>query len=425
MNRRSKSPMWWFTCCVLCVNIGMMWACAPKGDPLPQVAPSQRDKAVEGNNKLAVALYQQLRDNPRIKQAPYNLFFSPYSVSSALTMTYAGAVGDTAKEMRSALQLQLPDQEIHLANSWLAIDLNNRGQAGDFTFTVANRLWGRTGLTFESAFMSLMKVQYLAGMERLDFQSDPNAARQTINKWVEDKTNQKIKDLLPEGSINSEISLVLTNAIYFKGNWKNKFDKDATTDRAFALVANEKPSVQVPMMSKVAPARYATTDNAWIVAMPYKGEQLEMVLVVPKDQEGLFAIEKDLTYETLSGWLSSLAPTDKVGVIMPKFKFTYKEKLKTAFIGLGMQKAFGSGADFSGMTTEENLHIDQIFHKAFIEVNEEGSEAAAATAVTMKRDSAGPSHPTVLADHPFLFMIHDKSTGSILFMGRVHNPLSE
>lgn len=422
MKQRNKLQTWsWLV--GLC---GMMvfGACAPIDQPLPNVPETERVSAVKGNNLFAIDLYQKLRDNPTTKQALFNVFFSPYSISSALTMTYAGARGETANEMRKVLRFQLDDGKLHPAMGWLNIDLNNRGNAGDFQMSVANRLWGQTGFPFESDFLKLTQTSYQAGLEALDFTADADGSRQAINQWVENKTNNRIKDLLPVGSTSPETRLVLTNAIYFKGTWKNQFKKEDTKPAPFALQDNAAATVDVPMMNAKGKARYAETNDAKVLGLPYKGESLEMVWVVPKDKKGLPQLEEKLTLEQLNAWLDALVETDHVKMTLPTFKFTYEKALKTKLKSMGMVAPFGS-ADFSGITTAAGLFISEVFHKAFIEVNEEGSEAAAATAVVMNTDaSVDPSEmgPKFQADRPFLFLIRDKTTNAILFMGRVANP---
>lgn len=421
-QRNATQTLSWLV--VLCGMI-VFGACAqPIDQPLPDVPKSERTSAVKGNNLFAIDLYHKLRDNPTAKQPLFNVFFSPYSVSSALAMTYAGAKGVTAKEMRQTLRFQLDDDKLHPAMGWLNIDLNNRGSQGHFQMSVANRLWGQTGYPLESDFLNLTQKSYQAGLEALNFSGDAEGSRKTINKWVEDKTNNRIKDLLPMGSISRNTRLVLTNAIYFKGTWKHQFKKEDTRPAPFALQDSTTATVNVPMMNAKGKARYAETNDAKVLALPYKGETLEMVWIAPKDKKGLPQLEALLTLEQLNVWLDALVEKDKVTMALPTFKFTYEKALKKRLQSLGMIAPFG-GADFSGITTAGGLFISEVFHKAFIEVNEEGSEAAAATAVVMNTDASvdpGEMGPSFRADRPFLFLIRDKTTNAILFMGRVANP---
>jgi serpin B len=382
-----------------------------------QDAKADKKAVVKGNNEFALNLYGELRDQPG------NLFLSPYSISSALAMTYAGARGATADEMAKTLHFLLPPNRLHPAFGELGHGFNVRPLDPPYQLSVANALWGQKGLTFQPDFLKITQDQYEAGLNSLDFVRNTEQSRQTINAWVERKTQDKIKDLLQPGIVNSSTRLVLTNAIYFKSAWETEFTKDATRDEGFRISAANK--VQVPMMHGHHPFLYTEGENFQAVAIPYRRNELSMIVLLPKKVDGLADLEKTVTEEQLSRWLSELKNTT-VDLKLPRFKVTAQFELKQLLSRMGMPSAFGGQADFSGMTTEARLNIDQVVHKAFVDVNEKGTEAAAATAVIMDASlpATPPQRATVHADHPFMFLIRENRTGSILFVGRVVNPKS-
>ncbi|MEK7993058.1 MAG: serpin family protein, partial [Planctomycetota bacterium] len=299
-------------------------------------------------------------------------------------------------------------------------DLNKRGEKGTYTLNVANALWGQKGYGFLKEFLELVRTNYDGQLNEVDFIGAAEAARKTINAWVEKQTKGKIKDLIPAGVLDSMTRLVLTNAIYFKGNWARQFKKDQTQDAPFVLADGRK--IETPMMNQTAQFGYAETETLQGLELPYVDRELSMIILLPKEPDGLSKLEEALTAENLSQWLARLNSREVV-VSVPKFKVTTQFSLASVLQSMGMTDAFSDSADFSGMDGKKDLFISAVIHKAYVDVNEEGTEAAAATGVTMKLTSFGPSEtPVFLADHPFLFLIRDNKSGGILFIGRVMNP---
>lgn len=382
--------------------------------PMPQV--------VEGNNQFAADLYVRLKD-----KTSGNLFFSPYSVSAALAMTLAGAAGETEKQMAEVLHFTVPEAELHQAMARLRENLLADKKKG-YQLRVANRLWGQKGYEFLPEFLQTTRKDYEAELGALDFARDTEAARREINRWVEQQTVEKIKDLLAPGVLDPSTRLVLTNAIYFKGNWQEKFEKQATKDAPFRISADME--VTVPMMQQTKSFGYRATEDLQVLEMLYAKGELSMIVLLPKEIEELAQLEKKLTQANLQAWTKGLR-RQKVIVYVPRFKMTSQFGLKDTLQAMGMTMAFDQRkADFSRMsrmkgTTQGDLYITAVVHKAFVDVNEEGTEAAAATGVVMAPRSAPsrPEQPPVFrADHPFLFVIRDNQTGAVLFMGRVANP---
>ena len=369
-----------------------------------------------------------------------NLFFSPGSIDTALAMTYAGAAGDTAKQMAKTMHLTLAADKLGPAFADLLKQLNNPPDVGygkdkkpAYQLVVANRLWGQKDYGFKADFLQRAQQSYGAGLNELDF-AQTEEARTTINDWVAQQTKDKIKDLIPKGSLQSNTRLVLTNAIYFKSNWMEQFPKRATKDAPFKLSANK--SVDVPMMHLQKHFGYMENDDLQLLEMPYARRELSMMILLPKpiiqndsgkippEVDPLAILEKNLTAANIDNWLKGQR-TINVDVTLPKFKFSGEFKLADTLRDMGMTDAFDqTKANFSGMTDKEQLYISQVIHKAFVAVDEDGTEAAAATAVMMRPgDVMRPAEPTVFkADHPFVFIIRHNPTGQILFMGRVMNP---
>jgi serpin B len=369
---------------------------------------------VEGDNAFAVALYGHLRGQHG------NLFFSPESISTALAMAYAGARGDTATEMAKTLHFTLPPERLHPAMGALLSDLNAAHKG--YQLSVANALWAQHGYTFLDDFLTLLKNDYGAGLMQVDFKGSTEAARLTINQWVEQKTADKIKDLLQPGAVRSDTRLVLTNAIYFKGDWETQFDKAQTKDGDFHVSPAQ--TTKTPLMHREGSFNYFNGGTFQVLEIPYKGKELSMIILLPNDQGGLPALEQSLTAANTQQWLRQLAPVSKAIVTMPKFKSTQEFELSAVLGAMGMRQAFASSANFSGMTGKRDFAISAVIHKAYVDVNEEGTEAAAATAVTMRALAMRAEPPPVifLADHPFVFLIRDNHSNSILFMGRLANP---
>ena len=370
---------------------------------------------IEGNNAFALNMYGKLKDQKG------NLFFSPFSISTALGMTYAGARGETAAQMENALRFPFGQEHLHPAFHTLIWDIQGRQKTGNYQLSVANALWGQKGEGFLPDFLKLTKDTYGAGLREVDFKADAEAARKTINLWVEEQTNQKIKDLIQQGMLNQMTRLVLTNAIYFKAPWAHVFQKRNTKDGPFTLADGTK--LQAPMMRQTEHFSYAETEDLQALELPYRGQDLSMLIMLPRKADGISALDTGIAAKGLEGCVTGLRGC-RVDVTVPKFKTTSQFRLDDALGALGMTDAFGGKADFSGMNGKKDLSIGAVIHKAYVDVNEEGTEAAAATAVVMMGAAAPRPEETkeFRADHPFLFLIRDRRTGSILFMGRVMNP---
>lgn len=369
---------------------------------------------VDGNTAFALDLYQQLRTQPG------NLFFSPYSISTALAMTYAGARGETETQMARALHFDLGQEALHPAFAALQALLDAIQAGGDVQLSVANALWPHIDYAFLDSFLDLCKVHYGVSLTALDYRSDPEAARQHINAWAEEQTRGKIKDLIPPLIIDTLTRLVLTNAIYFKGNWAGQFDKARTKDAPFTVRPGQQ--VVVPMMAQKLECGYGEAEGVQVLELPYVGHALSMVVLLPTEVDGLAGLEAQLTPQALAQWTAQMRPTE-VLVFLPRFKVEAVFQLDDALKALGIVDAFSDlRANFAGMDGAAWLVISAVLHKAFVEVNEEGTEAAAATAVVMALRAAARPQPIFRADHPFLFLIRENSTGSILFLGRVVDP---
>jgi serpin B len=387
-------------------------------DPDPAVAPAEVTDLAAGNAAFAFDLYGALRGQEG------NLFFSPYSISVALAMTHAGAAGETSRQMAETMHFALPAERLHAAFNAYALDLQGRAK-GDaegtpFELTVANSLWGQEGFPFLPAFLDLLAENYGAGMRLLDYSRDPEGARRTINDWVSDETRQRIKDLIPEGAINAMTRLVLANAIYFKAGWRHTFDAEATTPEPFRLLNGS--SIDVPMMHQEESLGFAAGDGYVALELPYQTGDVAMVILLP--DEGRFeAFEQGLSAATLDQALAGLS-YQPVLLSLPKFTYESAFSLNDALMALGMPDAFDPDrADFSAMDGARDLYISNVLHKAFVAVDEKGTEAAAATAVIMEVTSAPIDQPVVVSvDRPFLYLIRDRQTGSVLFLGRVLDP---
>jgi serine protease inhibitor len=366
---------------------------------------------VKGNTAFAVDLYGNLRSQEG------NLFCSPYSISTALAMTYAGARGPTADEMARTLHFTLDQDRLHPACGALRQVLGGDGKKRGYELYTANGLWGQKGYGFLDDFLKVTRDHYHAPLTEVDFVKAPEDARKTINDAVAKETKGRVKDLLPSGIINDHTRLVLTNAIYFKAGWASKFNKNATSEAAFHVKPDEK--VSVPMMRQTVKSPFFDAGNFQVLELPYLEKELSMVIFLPKKVDGLAEFEKELTVARLADVLSKLHVA-KLEVWLPRFKMTGEFRLKKELSELGMPTAFSSkDADLSGMNGKKNLFLQEAVHSTFIEGNEEGTEAAGATAVVGGEDSLPPSFK---ADHPFLFVIRENQTGTILFMGRVVNP---
>jgi serpin B len=379
---------------------------------LEEVAPESKANIVEGNNAFGYDLYRQLHTQKG------NLFFSPYSISTALSMTYAGARGQTAQEMAHVLHLLAEQEKQHPGMAAVVAGL--AGQKDGVRLDVANALWGQKGQPFLPEFLQLTKRYYGAGFHPIDFRNG-EAARQEINAWVEKQTQDKIKDLLGPNSVDNA-SLVLTNAIYFKGDWLKPFAKRRTRKEDFFVTADDK--VKVDMMHLTDSFNYMENDDFQALSLPYKGEAVSLIAFLPRAKDGLGKLEEQFKAGLVNDVLAKLKKT-RVIVSLPKFKMTSSFELADVLSKMGMPLLFQAGkADLSGIVASNDLFISKVVHKAYVDVYEEGTEAAAATGVIAVRASAvrPPSDPIFRADHPFLFAIRDNKTGSMLFLGRVANP---
>ncbi|MBF0122695.1 MAG: serpin family protein [Candidatus Omnitrophica bacterium] len=368
----------------------------------------------QANNIFGCDLYAQYLSGEK------NILFSPYSLSSALSMTYEGARGDSARKMRNALHFSTDDTTRQQELKMLMARFNALDKP--YALSVANALWAQQGYAFLPEYFDLADRVYMGKVRNLDFKSDTENARITINAWVEERTNSKIKDLISAGALSSSTRLVLTNAVYFKAEWTQKFEERNTSAQDFWV--NPTQSVKADLMFQESFFGYAEDDKLQAISLPYKGGDLSMIIFLPKDKD-LSSFEKTLSAEAFSQWKARLLAVERVEVVLPKFKFEASYQMKDALIRLGMGDIFVYGAaDFSGMNGNHELYVGDVLHKAFIEVNEDGTEAAAATAVMMAAGSAAPQEdPKVFrADHPFFFVIQDNMTGLVLFMGRVMDP---
>jgi serpin B len=401
----------------------------PNPDPSSPSArprPSGLETFAEDNNDFALAIYEQLR------QRSGNLFFSPFSIRIALGMTQAGARGETAAQMGAALRMVSYDQTPHDASAEIIQRLNAAG-GGAYEMAVANSLWGQKGAPLEPAFVDLIARSYGAGMYLVDFRGDGETACVTINQWVEDTTRQKIRELIPAGSLNALTRLVLVNAVYFKGRWVLPFPMEATRDEPFHVEGGGK--VRAPLMRQQKEIRYLQAEGYQAVELAYRGGDLSMLVLLPDRKDGLRHLEKRLTARMLHECRAQMSGRE-VKLWLPRFTITWGSvNLRDQLAALGMPLAFDPfQADFSGINGqepphEESVFISAVFHKTFVEVNEEGTEAAAATAVTMMLRGRPPVRPpripTFRADHPFLFAICERETGAIVFLGRVADPRLE
>ena len=371
-------------------------------------------KVVSANNQFAFDLYSELD-----KSEQGNVFYSPYSISAALAMTYEGAKGQTADEMKSVFHF--PESNILRPNFAAIYNKINKGNNA-YELRTGNALWAQYDYQFLEDYTSRVEKYYGGKVANLDFKQETEKSRQTINSFIEEQTNDKIKDLIPAGVLSPMTRLVLTNAIYFKGTWEWEFDKSDTREQDFRITPTN--AVKTPMMymePDKAKFNYADIEDLQILELPYKGEKISMLILLPT--ENLDSIENSLTAEKLTEYKAQMSETKLDSISFPKFEFDTKYFMKETLSAMGMPTAFGN-ADFSGMDGTKNLLISQVIHQAFVKVDEKGTEAAAATAVVMKESMAMPRN-VFRADHPFIFIIQEKETGNILFMGRVTDPTQQ
>ncbi len=388
----------------------------------PAVTDAQIQTLARDNTAFALDFYNQLRT------ADGNIIYSPFSISLALAMTMAGAEGSTQAAMQKALRLSQPVDTLYPTYDALLLAIeasetaSNENEEGDpFTLNIANSIWGQAGYPFKEPFLNTLAQYFGAGMYTVDYQQAPEPARLAINGWVEDETNGKIKDLIPEGAIDTLTRLVLANAIYFKGSWYTAFDENATAAAPFHLLDGSQMDVDLMTLSGEH-LMYGQGNGYQVVQLPYMSADFVMTLILP-DQGEFGAVESALSAESYRAMTNGL-DYKLVDVQMPKFDFDTSVNANNILVALGMGEAFdASTADFSGMTDEDKLVISDVIHKATITVDESGTEAAAATAVIMKLTAALPEDALKLVlDRPFLFFVEHQPTGSILFMGRVVEP---
>jgi serine protease inhibitor len=389
----------------------------------PFTASPEIKSIVENNNAFALDLYQKL------KEQPGNLFFSPYSISTSLAMTYAGARGQTKSEMAKVLHFNPGQTNIHATFGSLTERLNKVQRWNRITFITANSLWCEKDYPFMDTFLDIARMNYDADMRFLDFKTDAETARGKINSWVEKKTKGKIQNLVEPGQFTPLTRLVLCNAIYFKGKWQFQFKPSDTKPAPFYITTNQ--TVTVPMMWQHSDFKMTYNDDESIelLEMPYIGNDLSMIILLPTatpelsdaGQNTLSDLEQNLTAENLHAWLVKLdeAGSHKASVWIPRFTTTQSFDLSKELKSLGMTSAFDDTANFSGMDGTTNLFISGVIHKAFVEVNEEGTEAAAATWVHVMTKSMAEHF---VANHPFIFLIRDNGSGTILFLGRIVDP---
>jgi len=371
-------------------------------------------------NEFCFDFFKKLSDDE--ENSP-NIFYSPYSVFTALAMTYEGARNNTAVEMENVLHVEQDNDSFHEYMQSLYNYLNNNDE---YNISTANALWPDVGFELLPEFEQII-IDYYGGYSEPVEYADPTEAARIINEWVENQTNNLIKDLVPPSAIDPVLTkLILTNAIYFKGVWKVQFEEVNTTERDFTLSTDETIQVETMRLNDTGDKfNYTETDDLKILELPYTGDDISMMILLPNDGVELTEVINSLNREDYISWIDEMYET-KADIYLPKFKFETSYGLNDYLIELGMVDAFNYNADFSGIDGRPDLYISSVLHKAFVEVNEEGTEAAAATAVIMTLKSIGPNEPperiTFDCDHPFIFTIHHKETGTILFMGTVDDP---
>ncbi|XP_032078409.1 leukocyte elastase inhibitor-like [Thamnophis elegans] len=377
------------------------------------------EKLADANSQFALDLFQELKDPTG------NVFFSPFSISSALAMVALGARGNTASQLLKTLHFE-GVEDLH--SLFHTLNTKIKRSNAPYILKLANRLYGETMFNFLSDFLTGTKNMYEAELSTVDFSSAPDKAKKEINQWVEQQTEGKISELLPEGSINEMTKLVLVNAVYFKGNWEKPFKEEDTKDKPFRLNKREKKNVKMMFLKEKLPFRYIPECKCRVLELPYKGEDLSMIILLPDDIEdnstGLEQLEQQLTLKKLQEWTQPQNMNSRwdIYVHLPKFQLEENYDLKSYFAALGLIEMFERGkANLSGMSGSQDLHVSKIVHKSFLEVNEVGTEAAAATGATFV-PYCRPLEENFNADHPFLFFIRHNPTKTILFLGRFASP---
>lgn len=381
-----------------------------EGTPTAELKP-----VVDGSLAFALELYSQLTN------ADGNVFLSPYSVSSALAVAYGGAKGNTEEQMATTMHFLRDQDQLHLAMSKIRQTFIDIDRKKKIELNVANGLWPQQDYKFRKTFLDLAKKRHGSVVDFVDFRTAYGPAREEINAWVEHQTKQKIKNALPPDMLSSLTRLVIVNAIYFKGDWASRFDKKDTTQGSFWISSSK--SIKAPMMRQEHVFRYAERDSLQLLELPYIGYDLSMLIFLPRERDGLPGLEKQLSPENLAKWINALGVW-AVDVRFPKFATDSRFSLKKTLVAMGMSDAFSNRADFTGMTPKRPLCIDAVQHAAFVEVDEQGTVAAAATSISFGACGGRVSPPsaTFHADHPFIFLIRDNHTGTILFLGKIVDP---
>jgi len=375
--------------------------------------PQGIQEVARANNQFAFKLYSEL-----VKTETGNIFYSPYSIFSALAMTYEGAKGKTAEEMKNVFAF--PESSI-LRPNFAAVYNHINEASEDYELRTGNALWTQKDYPFLEEYLKTVEEYYGGKATALDFIREAEKSRETINAFIEEQTNHKIKDLIPPGFLNELTRLVLTNAIYFKGDWKIAFNESLTMEGDFWITPDKSVKVQMMHMHPNQTVRfnYADTGDVQILELPYKGEKISMLIILPKNLE---EVESSLTLERLNEYRAEMKEEKLDEICLPKFELETKYFMRETLSALGMPTAFSGAADFSGMTGGRDLFISEVIHQAYVKVDEKGTEAAAATAVVMNL-TAVPQTKVFRADHPFIFIIQEKETGIILFVGRIINPI--
>ena len=403
---------------IILLGMILLTACGPQPAP-PADDTGWTSEGVQGaansNNRFAFDLYSELN------KGSGNIFVSPWSISTALAMAYEGARGETAEQMRKVFYFNPDDADRRASFASMHNILNPENP--DYLLSTANALWVQESYPLLEEYKETVRNYYAGESTNVDFEGATEESRKTINSWVEEQTNDKIKDLFPAGSLDASTRLVLTNAIYFKGTWVKQFDKGDTRDMPFRV--KQEGEVQVPMMSRTdreAEFGYLETDELRVLEMLYEGDDLSMLVLLPRADD-ISPLENSLSATQLEGWRNQLLE-QRVDAYIPKFTFETKYFMSNTLSEMGMPLAFSEAADLSGMDGTTKLFIQAVIHQAFVDVNEEGTEAAAATGVSVAQESMPPPVPVFRADHPFIFIIQERETGNILFLGKVVNPLS-
>lgn len=393
--------------------------------PQEEEATPPTDAAVRGNTQFALDLYRRLAARPDTG----NLFFSPLSIRIALAMTWAGAKGPTADQIAAVMHFPTDPQDFHPAFGRLESQLNRYRQTDGIRLLIANALWLQQGFAFKADYLSLIKEHYSGSLRQTDFQQAAEAARREINAWVEEKTSGRITELIGPSMLSPLTRLVLTNAVYFKGDWARQFSPRNTRPLPFTVTdcspqnpgeSSEPEKISVATMQQTARFAYGETDRLQILRLPYTGNSLSMIILLPKNVT-LCELTESLSANELQEWIDTLRERE-VEVYLPRFEMDYTAQLGSVLSEMGMPLAFTPAADLTGMANVKDLHISGVVHKAWVKVTEEGTEAAAATGVTVGVTAAPAPPPVFRADHPFLFLIYDEQTHTVLFLGRLVRP---